>query len=491
MPAALPESARKGLNASASRIYITAMTRIRIIASIIIGKMLILLARLLRRGGSSLPGRVALRIAPGLLRTLAARIEGGVVAVTATNGKTTTTRMLAGLVRHAGRPVVTNASGANMAGGIVSAMIEAASLRGRFPRQALGIIEVDEGSIPAVLPLLRPMLLLVGNFFRDQLDRYGEVAILARRVGETIATLANPPRLVINADDPIAASLADTGSGLPVWFGVDAVAETVPVSGGETADIRHCPVCHAPLEYSLRVMGHLGRYHCRGCGRQRPEPDWSAGRTLALGMMQQEYCLAHRGGQSFTVRLSFPGIHAVYNSLGALAVLDQLGLLDQGAIDWLAGFIPPYGRFEKIDLAGRMVFLMLVKNPAGANASLDILAQHAPGGDVLILLNDLAADGRDISWIYDAGFESIAGAGNVTTGGRRADAMALRMLHAGVPGSRIESAGGDIPRALEMAMSKTDPGKSLAIIATYTAMHAIRAVLVRRAGIRDFWKDGT
>lgn len=474
-----------------AKTYITAMTRIRIIASIIIGKMLILLARLLRRGGSSMPGKVALRIAPGLLRVLAGRIEGGVVAVTATNGKTTTTRMLAGLVRHAGRPVVTNASGANMAGGIVSAMIEAASLLGRFPKQALAIIEVDEGSIPAVLPKLLPGVLLVGNFFRDQLDRYGEVAILARRVGETVACLSRPPRLVINADDPIAASLGDAASRGVVWFGVDSGRESGISASDGTADIRHCPQCHGTLEYTLRLMGHLGTYHCPGCGRKRPEPDWTARDLRSSGMTRQEFRLVHRDGRSFVVTPGFPGMHAVYNSLAALATLDALNMLDTGAVQWLAEFRPPYGRYEEIPLDGRTILLMLVKNPAGANASLDILSRHAADLSVLILLNDLAADGRDISWIYDASFEAIASAQSIVTGGRRAQAMALRMLHSGADPGRIQAVSGEAGAALDVALEKTGPGGVLALIATYTAMHAVRAVLVRRAGIREFWKDGT
>jgi UDP-N-acetylmuramyl tripeptide synthase len=207
-------------------------------------------------------------------------------------------------------------------------------------------------------------------------------------------------------------------------------------------------------------------------------------------MMQQGYTLVHPDGRSFEVKLSFPGMHAVYNSLAALTVLDSVGLLDQGAIDWLWTFKPPYGRFEKIELDGRTILLMLVKNPAGANASLDILAQHVPSGDVLLLLNDLAADGRDISWIYDAAFEKIARSRSVTTGGLRARAMALRMLHAGVDASLIEAEDGSIEEAFDLALARTEEGHDLAVIATYTAMHAVRAVLVRRAGIREFWKDG-
>lgn len=466
------------------------MSSILVIVSIIIGKILIFLARLARRGGSSLPGRVALRLAPSVLHWLASRIEGGSVVVTATNGKTTTTRMLAGLVRHSGRAVITNSSGANMASGIVSAMIEAASLRGRFPEQALAIFELDEGSIPLVLPKLAPKIILIGNFFRDQLDRYGAVASLVQRIAETIAGLSRPPLLVINADDPLAASLGDASRSSVIWFGVDSNWESgLPTSAG-LSEARQCPHCQGTLEYTRYLLCHLGTYHCPHCGRKRPTPDWAATKVRSSGMTGQEFCLEDRDGRSFTVTTGFPGLHAVYNALAALTALYALKLLDERAIDWLAQFRPPYGRYEEISLEGRTILLMLVKNSAGVNASLDVVARHAGELSVLLLLSDLVADGRDISWIYDASYEVLASAKSIVTGGPRAQAMALRMLHAGADPAHLQAVSGEVEAALDVALQKTAQGGVLALITTYSAMLAIRAVLVRRAGIQEFWKDG-
>ena len=464
------------------------MKRIMLLFSVIIGKMLIGLARLLGRGGSSLPGRIALRVCPATLALLAARLSRGVIVVTATNGKTTTTRMLAGMFASLGVPVVTNATGANMAGGITSALIEASRLAGGYRPGSLGVIEVDEGSIPAVLAALAPRIVLVGNFFRDQLDRYGEVAILARRVREAIAALSVQPCLVLNADDPLVASLAGERPEAAVWFGVEPGPEW-EAAAGETADVSHCQSCGGLLEYSSTLIGHLGIWRCTACGKGRSEPRYVARQVVAEGLARVTFSFCRKDQVAIGMTLSFPGLHAVYNCLGALAVLAEAGFDPAAVVGWLTRFRPPYGRFETIPLDGRDLYLMLVKNPAGANVSLDLLARSAPDGSCLLILNDLAADGRDISWIYDARFEDLAGVFRAGAAGRRAAALGLRHVHAGVHRARVFVIP-DIGAALEAALAATPAGQPLFIIATYTAMHEVRALLVARAGIREFWEDG-
>lgn len=456
--------------------------------AITIGKIIIFLARKLHLGGgSNFPGRVALRFCPRLALHLSQRFADGVVIITATNGKTTTSGMVAVGLRNAGVQPVHNAAGANMLPGIVTTMIEAVSLRGRF-RERIGLFEVDEGSLPVVAARLQPRLALIGNFFRDQLDRYGEVTILADAVGRALRSCEPPPRLVANGDDPIVARLGKDWPVETVWFGIDDPAAAQ--SGlQQEADIRNCPFCMAAFEYTEVYLGHQGAFCCPSCGFSRPELQITAGGVTRHGLdgISFDYC---RNGTPVTrYRLPVPGDHLIYNLLGGLALLEQLGVEpgpDSAAL--FSRFRVPYGRFERITWQDHPLYLVLVKNPAGANVVLRLLAETVSDGRFLLLLNDLAADGRDISWIWDARFELLAEAARVVTGGRRAADMALRAVYAGVPQERVAvcSAAGE---ALDCALSGLPDGAPLFILATYTAMHSVRAVLAERGAVGQFWEE--
>lgn len=455
--------------------------------AILIGKILIILSRKLRLGGgSNFPGRIALKLAPWLPAHLAARFPRGTVLVTATNGKTTTTRMIAAGCKQAGISLVYNITGANMRPGITTALIEATSLRGRIAAE-LGLFEVDEGSIPVLAPLLKPRVVLVGNFFRDQLDRYGEVATLAARVGEALRALDPAPLLVLNGDDPIVAALGRQWQGDVCYFGLDDAGHGLSGVQGE-ADIRYCLFCREFLDYRTIYLGHLGDFHCPGCGFARPDLDMAATAIHSNGLDGQGFRL-RLGEEEHDFSLPVPGEHVLYNLLGALSVLVRLGVPPAQVRDCFAAFLPPYGRFERLDLDGRAIYLILIKNPAGANVILRLLARVVRGGHYLALLNDLSADGRDVSWIYDAEFELLADLERVTAGGRRAEDMALRLAYAGVPGDRI-ALGKDVESALEMALTASSPTSGpLYILATYTAMHQVRRALAQRTEVSKFWKE--
>jgi len=454
--------------------------------SIVIGKTVTFLSRKLRLGGgSSFPGRIALRFCPPLIRRLSGRFPAGTVLVTATNGKTTATRMVAAGLRACGLRVVYNVSGANMAGGIATALIEAVSFRGRFAAE-LGVFEVDEGSFSRVAPQLAPRAVLIGNFFRDQLDRYGEVSILAARIGASIRALPETPFLIINGDDPIVASVAEGYSGVIRTFGLESPESSLQGEQSE-ADIRNCPLCHAFLEYSNIYLGHLGEYSCPGCGFSRRKLFYSASAIMIFGFEGQCFQFS-ADRQKHEVRIKMPGRHAVYNTLAALSLLHTLGQNPVLAIQRFADFEPPYGRFERFLINGRQLYLILIKNPAGANVVLRMLGEVGLSGGCLCFLNDLSADGRDISWIYDVHFELLSGLSWAAAGGRRGEDMALRLVYAGIREDSVFLEK-EYVSALDAALNKTEEGGVLPVFATYTAMHQFRSALAQRTEVSDFWEE--
>ena len=429
------------------------------------------LSRRTGRGGTSLPGKLLMRLEPHAISRLSARLHRGSAVISATNGKTTTAAMVAGILERAGARLVHNRAGANMAGGVATALLDG-------PRDAdTGLFEVDEFWLGQVVEELRPRALLLANLFRDQLDRYGELDTIADRWAQVAAT--TEAALVLNADDPTVADLGrDRDS--PTYFGVEddsmALAEMQHAS-----DATHCRRCGAPYVYDAVYLGHLGRYHCESCGAARPEPQVAA-RAIALqGVRSARFTLSTPDGER-EIALPLPGLYNVYNALGAAALSMQLGAtLDQVAAG-LAAVSPAFGRAETLRVAGRELSILLIKNPAGANEVLRTLVLEDGEHDLLCVLNDNIADGRDVSWVWDADFEVLAArVRRATCSGTRAAEIALRLKYAGIPSDRlvVES---DLDAALDAALQAGEA--SLYALPTYTAMLALREALVERGAAR-------
>jgi UDP-N-acetylmuramyl tripeptide synthase len=432
------------------------------------------LSRLAGRGGTSLPGKLLLRLEPEAIAELAARLPGGSAVISATNGKTTTTTLAASILERAGRRLVHNRAGANMAGGIATALID--------EHGDTGLFEVDEFWLDRVVPQARPRALVLGNLFRDQLDRYGELEAIAERWQAVADGLAG--RLVLNADDPLVADLGRRAHGGgaagpddgALFFGVEddgvALAEMQHAS-----DAKHCRRCGAPYVYDAHYMGHLGRYHCDSCGARRPQPTVTATDVRFAGVAGTTFTLGI-GAERVEVALPLPGLYNVYNALAAAALASAFGV---GAADVAAGLQAAraaFGRAETLRVRDRELSILLVKNPAGANEVLRTLALEEGEHDLLAVLNDNVADGRDVSWIWDADFELLAGSvRRVTCSGTRAPEMALRLKYAGVPTERIVVRD-ELEHGLDAALQGA-AGRVFAL-PTYTAMLALREILVRR-----------
>jgi UDP-N-acetylmuramyl tripeptide synthase len=448
------------------------------------------LSRLRGGGGTSAPGKLLMRLEPDAISTLGARLRRGSVLVSATNGKTTTTTMAAAILERAGVPLVHNQAGANMAGGIATTLLAAAGPGGRMTGE-LGLFEVDELWLASLTDELRPRLIVLGNLFRDQLDRYGELETIADSWAGVVS--GGDAGLVLNADDPL---LADLGRGRErvIYFGVED--DSLALAGiAHAADAKHCRRCGAPYAFDAVYLGHLGRYHCPGCGQQRPQPAVRATDVRLEGVRAASFTLHTPAGEA-QVRLSVPGLYNVYNALAAAALATALELPLESIREGLLATRAAFGRAEALAVAdhsdagavARELRIMLVKNPAGANEVLRTLALEPGEHDLLGVLNDQIADGRDVSWIWDADFELLAGrVRTVTCSGRRAADLATRLKYAGVDPARIR-VDEDLDAALAAAVADRPPDDGpLYALPTYTAMLSLRELLVARGEASSAW----
>jgi UDP-N-acetylmuramyl tripeptide synthase len=440
------------------------------------------LSRRSGRGATSLPGKLLMRMEPTAIERLAARLPQGSAVISATNGKTTTAAMVAAILERSGTRLVHNRAGANMAGGVASVLLAAA--RGDAIDGDAGLFEVDEFWLDRVVPQLGPRALLLANLFRDQLDRYGELETIADRWAATVAA-APGTRLVLNADDPLVADLGrDSPAGDVTYFGVqdDAVA----LQGmAHASDSKHCRRCGAPYVYDAIYMGHLGRYHCPNGDSQRPQPGVYATAVRLDGTRGARFTL-HLGGESAQVALPLPGLYNVYNALGAAALASALGAPLAQIVAGLEATQAAFGRAETVTVGGRELAILLVKNPAGANEVLRTLALEEGELDMLAVLNDNTADGRDISWVWDADFEVIAPRVRlVTCSGTRAAELALRMKYAGLDTERIHVVDG-LEDGLDSALRHGHG--PLYVVPTYTALLELRELLTRRGQAEAYWR---
>ncbi len=440
--------------------------------------------RLGRGGGTAVPGLVAGRIAPHLVEALGGAAERGAVLVTGTNGKTTTAHLLTAIARAGGLEVIANPSGSNLERGLVGALVDAADPLGGLPRAAgaVAVIEVDEAAAAALIPRVRPRAVVVLNLFRDQLDRYGEVDSIAHGWWHALEAEGGGPTLVLNADDPSVAQLAEVARGEVVMFGVDDRGVALPVAE-HAADARFC-LCGGTFEYDARFIGHVGHWRCGSCSRGRPMPVVSA-RHVRLEASGARFELVTPGG-AFELQLPLAGLYSVYNALAAAAGAVALGLPAEATTRALIEAGPAFGRQERFTMEGREVRLLLAKNPAGLNEVMRTLATGGPALHLLWLLNDGIQDGRDVSWIYDADVEVLGGrVGVLTVGGDRASDLALRLHLGGLDANSIRPG---IEDALDAALVGTPAGGRLDIVATYTAMLEVRSLLAARTGRDAYWE---
>ncbi len=446
--------------------------KIGLTSSVLAGKIAYLASRARGFGGTSLPGAVARRLYPNCLRDLAGQVPGGVVLVSGTNGKTTTTNMLAGILRVAGRRVAVNSEGANLISGVTACLVLRSGAGGSVNCDC-AVLEVDEATLPAVLGEVSPRLLVLTNFSRDQLDRYGEVDSLVVALKAALAGREDV-QLVLNADDPLVAHLGviPCSSRPPFYYGL---AQERLCALHRVLRAALCPVCNAPLDYGAF-------YRCLSCSFARPTPQVEGFLVPAGG--GKAACQISYAGNCVRLELKTGGQYNLYNALAAVSAGVLLGVPLAVAAGAVESFSPVAGRMERFSVGGREVLLALVKNPAGFNEILRTFSgRPAVKRVMLVALNDNVADGRDVSWLWDvdweeflavSGWEGIA----VCTGGR-AEEAALRLKYAGLPPGRLVVE--PCPKKAVGAALQFEAGDYWFFV-TYTALKVVRQQLMRVLG---------
>lgn len=450
-------------------------------SAIVLGKMLIGATRLLKQGGTTLPGRAALKISPQLTSYLAGQLPAGTIVITGTNGKTTTAALLAAVFKQDGWRCVHNEAGSNLDWGIASTLIEASTWKAELPAE-IAVLEIDEGAFPAMSVSLQPRAAVVTNIFRDQLDRFGGVEQVQSAIQRGVQALPPEALVFLNADDPLVAAI-DGGSRETFYYGLElppsAISGLSPAEKPEVA----CPRCRRELLYTRIYFAHLGRYRCPSCGFHRPEPIFKL-RQLEISSEEGTAIKMSLRGSPLRATLPLPGIYNLYNALAAAAAASAFGLSGAAVQEALGNAAPPSGRMERRRIASRELLIALIKNPAGANQVLQTLLQEKQERQIhlLIAINDHPADGTDISWLWETDFEQLAAAraqiGSITISGTRAPETARRLEEAGLSPDRmtVEPA---LPRALRQALLSTAPGEKLIVLPNYTAMRQLQRNLDR------------
>ncbi|HEX3301141.1 MAG TPA: MurT ligase domain-containing protein [Actinomycetota bacterium] len=430
-------------------------------------------------GGTSAPGLVIERLDPGFVRRRAQSLARTTTVVSGTNGKTTTAAMLATILDARGTRVLTNASGANLFRGVAAALASAAG------DEQAAVFEVDEAALPRVVRASEPAVLVLTNVFRDQLDRFAEPEIVARLLRESAEALPPGSIIVANADDPLLWHAVEDLH--PIGFGIQAATPTrTPTTTRREADPEICPRCGAALRYLQRTFAHLGVIRCPACG-------WASARPAFRVTVEDD-------GRLDRLRLSIDGVsrelmlggqHNAYNAAAAIAVASSLGIAPSASIDALGSFVPRFGRSERLSFDERSFWVFLAKNPVSCVTATRQVASDPRIRAAVVLINDRAADGRDVSWIWDAGLEELLGLDiPVFAGGERAHDIALRFRYAG---GTVDAVDPDLDALLTRVGAVTRPGDNVAVLATYTAMLAFRRAVLgsRSAGVSDTVRDRT
>ena len=452
--------------------------RVPLVAGIAAARAAAGLSRLVGAGGgTTVPGKLLALLDPSAIDRLAARLPLGTALISATNGKTTTAAMTAEILAPRTR-LAHNRSGANLVSGVASTLLAESGAE-------LGLFEVDEGAFPEVAQRVRPRAVCLGNLFRDQLDRYGELELIAERWRSAVRELPGSTVLVVNGDDPQVGDLARERVGAVV-FGLDDPRHAA--SGlSHAADSKWCLVCGRPYRYAAAYVGHLGDYRCDNCGHARPPLDVAARNIELDGLEGVTFDLVTREATR-SIHLPLPGLYNVYNAVAAATLSTTLGATLDEVEAGLERFSAAFGRFERIEVGDKRLLVLLIKNPAGANEAVRTLVAGGPPRLAVIALNDAIADGRDVSWIWDVDFEPLFdGLERLVATGDRAAELALRAKYGGFPAEAVELET-DLARALDRGLALTEPGGELVVLPTYTAMLALRKIVAERGFVRPYWE---
>jgi lipid II isoglutaminyl synthase (glutamine-hydrolysing) len=424
------------------------------ISLIIIGKFLSAIFQLFNLGnGSTWPGHIALSINKSFIRQILKNSNTKIIIVAGTNGKTTTSSLIASVLNDNGKRVILNNSGANLLNGIASALILSSSTRGQIGAD-YAIFEIDENNLPLILNEVTPDYLILLNLFRDQLDRYGEINTIATNWKDAISSLTTNTTLILNADDPQIAHLANITNAKAAFFSrIDLNQENK--NPDHSSDSTYCPNCGKKLSYKTITFSHLGNWHCENCNLRRPEADLADFPLFPL-----------------------TGIYNEYNTLAAVLALKHIGLKDKDIVRSLESFKPSFGRQEILKYKNKNVQIFLSKNPTSFNQSLKAILDLG-AKKLLLVLNDRIPDGRDVSWIWDTDIKGTKQLNKIFISGDRVYDMALRLKYElGIKNYESKTwIYEELKQAIEEGIKSIEDGETLYILPTYSAMLDCRKIL--------------
>lgn len=457
--------------------------------ALLTGKLLLFLARWRGRGGTTLPGRLALKIEPTLIEILARASKGKKIVVTGTNGKTTTCALLGSIFKEAGQDVIYNQSGANLKWGIASTLLKKATLSGKMPAASV-LLETDEGVFPEICREVKPEVVLITNIFRDQTDRFAEISQVQHLMNSGLSHLSEGSQLIVNADDPLLVNLKQPPRVQRLTFGL-ALKKDCQNEAGHGHTLKTCPQCAETLFYRATYLAHLGLYHCPKCQFKHPGADVK----LLEGENEPEDLLklkiTHPKG-SFELSSKLSGRYNLYNILAAATCALTLNIKESVIAEAISKAPPAFGRLEHFSYQEKEIVLALVKNAVGAGEALAMTRPQEKPYTLLVVINDRVNDGRDVSWLWDVDFEQLASAQKkpqrFVASGLRAWDVSLRFKYAGLPPELVKTIPGS-KEALSRTLKDTPRGGTLFILANYTAMLEIRKEL-NQAGLgKPFWED--
>ncbi|MCG9968652.1 Mur ligase family protein [Pelotomaculum terephthalicicum JT] len=451
--------------------------KLKLFAAILAGKTVFWLSRLRGNKGTSLPGLVARKFYGDSLRVLAAQVRKEIIVVSGTNGKTTTCNMIVGMLMDAGYDTIANREGANMITGVTTSFILSADMGGNIDCD-YAVLEVDEASMPKVLAEVTPSVVVLTNFFRDQLDRYWELDKIIRVIRDALSTLKRAT-LVLNADDPLVSQFSDNKLLPSVFYGLGKHQRCIKTNS-QTREAKFCPYCGEQLIYDYFHYGQLGKYRCPNCYFERPDPFVEVLETVTTKKGME--CRLIYDNKDVLLNIRARGLYNVYNAMAALSVGLRLGVDVDIVLESLGKYRTVTGRMESYVYHDKPAFLILVKNPTGFNEAIATLAAAEGAKDVFIAINDNEADGLDISWLWDVDFELLGEESSsylcFICSGQRGEEIALRLKYAGIPPGKIT-----IDRNIKTAIGNALSGRagSTYLFTTYTALWPVHKIIKRLA----------
>src|SRR5947199_8054520 len=467
----------------------TGLERARLSLAISAGKLAGASGRLLRvGGGTSLPGMIARRIDPSVLKSVIGASKARKIVITGSNGKTTTARMTATIADYSGQRVSHNRTGSNMLQGVTSVAVNFADVFGRLDSEVL-LFEVDEGTIPLAVPEIQPDVVVITNIFRDQLDRYGELYSVAKALNKMLENLPESSTILLNGNDPQVANFGLNAKAKRLYFGLETAEVGTPVPE-QSADIIRCIHCQEDLHYEVAYMSHLGLYRCPNCDYTLPTLDFAATSVqLSPDGEGPSHVKVRTPQGEIELDIPLPGVHNVYNAVAALGATMAAGFDMSKAPAAIASIRPAFGRLEKIQAGDQTIYLAFVKNPTSFNLMLRLIAQHSAEKHALMVMSNTVVDGEDFAWLWDVDLEEIADQlRDVVCAGGKAEELAMRLKYAEVPTEKI-CVVHEREAALDAALKNAGPGGTLYIMASYTPTHELRRIMQKRGWVKHFWEE--